>query len=386
MSQTQNSIRGTKADDTLIGTGEAETLYGFGGNDILRGLGGDDILDGGGGTDRLYGGTGDDLYYVKSVADRVFESSGAGIDQVLSSARLTVLSPNVENLSFLGSAKHIGIGNGLANELTGSGGADHLFGKGGDDTLNGAGGNDSLSGGAGNDALAGGSGRDVLQGGAGNDFLDGETGDDRMIGGAGDDVYIVDNIRDRVIESVGGGNDIVRSSVDFRLSNNVETLILKGPFSADGIGNPFANLLQGNDQNNVLKGLGGNDTLAGGLGDDTLTGGRGADRFVFASAISLSGNTDTITDFSRKEGDKIALSLDIFADFDGTGRITADAFYAAPGATRATEGGQFLIYNTETGSLYYDAEGPGGRGPIEIAQVGFHSHPALNYGDFLIVA
>jgi hypothetical protein len=131
LSQTQNSIRGTSAGDTLIGTGEAETLYGFGGNDILRGLGGDDILDGGGGADRLYGGTGDDLYYVKSVADRVFESSGAGIDLVLSSARLTVLSSNVENLSFLGSSTHLGIGNGLANELTGSGGVDHLFGKAG---------------------------------------------------------------------------------------------------------------------------------------------------------------------------------------------------------------------------------------------------------------
>jgi len=144
--------------------------------------------------------------------------------------------------------------------------------------------------------------------------------------------------------------------------------------------------LNGTDGADALYGLRGRDTLDGGLGHDTLTGGLGADRFLFATAPISAKNSDIITDFSRAEGDKIALSQSLFADFDQLGYVTADAFYAARGASRAQEDGQFLIYNTKTGVLYYDAEGPDGRGPIEIAQLGFKDHPVLNHGDFLIVA
>ena len=54
------------------------------------------------------------------------------------------------------------------------------------------------------DSITGGPGNDTLTGGAGNDLLDGATGVDTLIGGAGDDIYVVNDLRDQVIEAVGG--------------------------------------------------------------------------------------------------------------------------------------------------------------------------------------
>ena len=159
-----------------------------------------------------------------------------------------------------------------------------------------------------------------------------------------------------------------------------------GPYSADGTGNALNNTITGNDQHNVLSGGDGADVLDGGKGNDVLSGGAGADRFVFSSVPNRLTNVDLITDFLRAEGDKFQLSNAVFTDFDGLGRISRDAFLAAPGATRAVEDGQFLIYNTKTGALYYDAEGPSGRGPIQIAQLGHGDHPEVVWTDFLIIA
>lgn len=378
-------LTGTNADNTLTGSSGEDAIYGLGGRDLLDGMGGNDLLDGGLGGDRMRGGEGDDQYVIDNVADRVTELSDEGVDTVLASIQVVLMSANVENLTFTNSARHTGVGNSLANLMTGNNGVDRLIGKGGDDTLRGNSGNDYLSGGSGKDMLLGGSGQDMLYGGAGNDFLDGGINSDVMSGGSGSDTFIVDNVNDRVSEVSSPGIDTVQSTVDFKLSTNVENLNLVGIYSADGTGNRSDNRIVGNNQKNILKGMDGNDTLDGGKGSDRLTGGDGADRFVFSSAPSIADNTDIITDFIRADGDKIHLSQEIFADFE-TGRISGDAFYAAPGAKRATEDGQFLIYDSASGALFYDAEGPDGRGPIQIAQLGIGDHPLLNYGDFVIIA
>ena len=58
--------------------------------------------------------------------------------------------------------------------------------------------------------------------------------------------------------------------------------------------------------------------LPGGLGRDFLEGGSGADRFLF---LSVGEGIDKISDFSRKERDKIDLSeLMDKAEFDFVGR------------------------------------------------------------------
>jgi Ca2+-binding RTX toxin-like protein len=78
-----------------------------------------------------------------------------------------------------------------------------------------------------------------------------------------------------------------------------------------------------------LTGGPGDDTLDGGLGSDTLEGGDGADVFVFGltgdgggggSSEPPSGDTDTVTDFTREE-DLIDLTAFAFPDFDAVAAL-----------------------------------------------------------------
>ncbi|WP_309622495.1 M10 family metallopeptidase C-terminal domain-containing protein [Novosphingobium sp.] len=83
-------------------------------------------------------------------------------------------------------------------------------------------------------------------------------------------------------------------------------------------GGALEDALFGLGGNDTLSGLGGDDYLNGGLGNDSLiggtgvdilTGGAGRDTFVFNEIFeSFEGQVDTITDFSRAEGDRISLA------------------------------------------------------------------------------
>lgn len=140
---------------------------------------------------------------------------------------------------------------------------------------------------------------DTLTGGAGNDILDGGAGSDRLLGGIGNDTYIVDSIRDVVVENAGAGEDTVESAVNYTLTTNVEYLVLTGTANINGIGNNLDNLITGNSGDNQLKGLAGNDTLLGNAGNDTLIGGagndiltgkQGSDRFLFGNGDFETGD------------------------------------------------------------------------------------------------
>jgi Ca2+-binding RTX toxin-like protein len=56
--------------------------------------------------------------------------------------------------------------------------------------------------------------------------------------------------------------------------------------------------------NDILVGEGGGDTLNGGSGADILAGGEGGDIFDYNE---LADAGDTVTDFSKSEGDKLDL-------------------------------------------------------------------------------
>lgn len=247
-----NVITGGDGNDTLSGGAGNDTLTGGAGNDTLLGGDGNDYLNGGIGADKMTGGAGNDTYVVDNYADQVTELANGGTDQVDTTLTLYMLSNNVENLRYLGSSNFIGMGTSSVNVMTG---------------------------GSGNDYLWAGDGNDTLYGNAGADILDGGLGADTMYGGTGDDTYLVDNVNDKVIELPGeGNNDIVRSTVTYALSDNVESLWLDGTAAINGTGNSGANTITGNLANNILTGGGGNDILRGGAGDDTLYGGTGDDQ------------------------------------------------------------------------------------------------------------
>jgi Ca2+-binding RTX toxin-like protein len=287
----------------LTGTGDW-TGTGNALDNVITGNAGNNTIDGGLGADAMAGGAGNDTYLVDNTGDTVTENAGEGIDLVLSSVSFR-LGANIEQLTLTGTANIDGTGNALANVITGNAGNNVLDGGAGADVLVGGAGDDTyvvdnagdslteqagegtdlvrssvtwtlganlenltLTGGADIDGT-GNSAANILLGNGGNNVLDGRAGADQMAGGAGDDTYVVDNVGDTVTENVGEGNDLVRSSISYVLTANVENLTLTGSGDLNATGNELDNVLVGNGGNNVLDGKAGADAMAGGTGDDT---------------------------------------------------------------------------------------------------------------------
>ena len=239
--------------------------------------------------------------YVRVTGDLVFEAgqTKASVSvpiladfnpEGVETFRLDIVGPYPPGLATAGGAS--GTATIFDNDIRGTGGADVLRGTAAPEGLHGLGGNDRLFGGGGNDRLFG---------GPGNDHLDGGAGADRMVGGRGNDVYVVDHVRDVVVERANQGRDKVLSKIDYVLPAHVEDLVLLGGRGLNGTGNGLGNVIEGNRGANRLDGGGGADVLIPGLGRDVLTGGAGADRFVWRSAAEAGrgAQADTVTDFTR---------------------------------------------------------------------------------------
>ncbi|WP_210202114.1 family 16 glycosylhydrolase [Methylobacterium sp. V23] len=164
-----DTLSGGLGNDTLDGGKGDDLLKGEGGADSVIGGAGNDTLDGGSGADTMVGGAGDDTYLVDDAGDAISEASSAGFDTVLTSLSSYTLGGNLEALTYTGSIAFRGVGNGLANVITGGAGSDTILGGAGNDTILGGAGNDSLNGGTGDDVLMGGSGADRLTGDVGRD-------------------------------------------------------------------------------------------------------------------------------------------------------------------------------------------------------------------------
>lgn len=134
---------GNDLHNTLTGNIGVDDLFGRAGNDTLIG--------GTGAANTLVGQEGNDIYVVQAVGDTVYELANEGTDLVQTALASFVLRPNVENLTYTGTATFTGIGSDEANVITGGGNADFLDGRGGNDVIYGGSGNDELFGGAGAD-------------------------------------------------------------------------------------------------------------------------------------------------------------------------------------------------------------------------------------------
>jgi serralysin len=202
-----------------------------------------------------------------------------------------------------------------------------------------------------------------------------------------------------VIEQSNAGIDTVRSYVDgYRLTDNVEnlTLSLASNSVLTGTGNDLSNEITGNLADNVLFGLGGHDTLngyagsdrlygqsgndrlIGGGGNDRLFGGNDNDAFVFDVPLNAATNVDTIVDFNHAD-DTIVLDSHVFTTvvmgLDGT--LRPDEFI---NGTAARDANDHIIYDGDTGALFYDADGTGSAAAIQFATLG--AHLAIDHTDF----
>jgi Ca2+-binding RTX toxin-like protein len=102
-----------------------------------------------------------------------------------------------------------------------------------------------------------------------------------MVGGVGNNIYFVDNRGDVAADpnanGIGGGTDIVLSSISYTLGSTIEHLTLVPGGAINGTGNTLNNIINGNNLSNVISGRDGDDTLNGAGGNDTLSGGNGND-------------------------------------------------------------------------------------------------------------
>jgi Ca2+-binding RTX toxin-like protein len=299
------------------GTAGADNLVGTDGNDTLNGLGGNDQLTGGKGADFLVGGSGTDTVHydgsTKGIAVNLLFNTASNGDAQGDSFR------EVEN-------------------VTGSAFADQIFGNGGNNTLKGLAGNDTLLGLGGNDTLVGGAGADQLEGDNGLDTADYSAS--------------AQAVSVNLLFDTGSGGDAQGDTFD--TVEGITGSKFADLLTADG----NANVLRGGGGDDQLFGLAGNDTLVGGKGEDTLQGDKGIDTFAFTSVNESSANPeigfDTITDFSRSDGDRINLAA-IDADPSDPDN---DAFTFA-GASGAGEGsggvgvGQLEFFSSGTETFVY---------------------------------
>ncbi|CAN7672216.1 calcium-binding protein [Rhizobium sp. LjRoot98] len=313
----------------------------------------------------------------------------------------------------------------------------------GNDTLRGNAGDQTLVGYAGNDKFIGGAGGDFVQGGEGKDTYDGNGSDYDTL--AFDDAYytasayrgialnsttgtVIDawgnaetfsgfehfrgtQFKDSFVGSVrdeqfmglggrdsingGGGFDVVRYDRDEnRGGTGSVTVNLVTQKATDGFGKTDTlksiegartgsadDKLYGNALDNKFNAGDGNDLLSGGRGNDQLRGEGGNDVFLFNTALNSVTNVDIIKDFEAA-ADTIRLENAIFTALTTPGALASAAFQANTTGL-AVDSDDRIIYDTDTGKLYYDSNGSGAGGRVLFATV--ENREGLTADDFFIV-
>lgn len=342
------------------------------GGDSLSGDGGRDVIEAGLGNDRLEGGDDCDSLWGRLGDDHL--SGGDGDDSQIT----TVVAGSTA------------LGQGYQTSKLGG-----LYGGEGNDVLDGGAGSDSLDGGAGDDELFGGTGLDSLSGGDGNDTLDGGSGSDWLYGGNGDDTLTESRGNDALYGE--NGNDTIATASFFGKASsgkstvyggdgddwiyaNGKDLVYGGDDNDHIFGSAAAQLLYGNSNNDVIAGGRGNDRIWGGDGLDILTGDAGKDIFFFDWTLSAKTNVDTITDYRVKD-DTISLEKTVFIALGSGSRLTSSQFVAGADG-KAHDASDRIIYETDTGKLFYDADGTGKLAAILFAQL--DAHLAMTANEFIL--
>lgn len=389
-----DKIYGDSGDDKTVGAvigglfgGDGnDRIEGGSGNDSLNGENGDDLLIGGIGVDTYIGGLGvntvsyEDVGQITLSLDTSLVKAGAAAGEVLTSIQ-----------HIIGSATGSDVINGDAtgNRLFGLGGNDTLRGQNGSDQLQGGVGIDTLDGGAGNDTIYGGFGNDIIQGGLNDDIIFGGVGADAIDGGLGVDTlsYFFDTVGITVALSSGLGTVGAAAGDTVAGIENVA-----GTNFADSIfGDALNNRLDGAAGDDFLSGGSGNDRLTGGVGNDTLVGGLGVDTLISDTGIerfrynSIAEGGDIINIFvsGGAQGDKFVLDDASFTRF--TAGAAVNAANLKVGTTDlAADANDYLIFNTVTDKLWYDADGTGAGAAVLIADMTGHAG-TFSVADFEII-
>ncbi len=339
--------------DHILGFSTTDTIFAGGGDDYVNAHDGDDDIYGGAGADYLLGGKGADRIAGDAGNDVIYGATPASVQRALLSI---VISYNGDNDTNIGAQAHTGLAGDMATV--------------------------DLS-------------VDILEGGAGNDYLHGGGGSDQMTGGIGNDTFIVDSPGDKVFETAGQGADAVYSSASYTLAagqhiETISTTLTTGTGTINLVGNELAQRINGNNGANAVYGMGGNDTLygyagndwiKGGPGNDILYGGAGLDNFIFDAALSATINLDRIGDFNVAQ-DTIRIDNAVMPGLGTTlGTLASGKFWKSTAGV-AHDVDDRIIYDTDTGRLFYDSNGNAAGGAIQFAVLA--PNLALAYADFVV--
>ena len=292
----------------------------------IRGNAGDNILsDGGaGGNDTLRGNAGDDIYIVNNSGALIVESAGQGAnDRVATSVNFALAADdNIElfTTTSSGSVKTLSLtGNALAQTILGNAGVN------------------------------------VLRSGTG--------ADDVLRGLDGNDVYRVFNSGDQIIEVAGQGTDRVITVVDYALGagDSIELFTTSSTSSATDLS------LTGNALGQTIIGNIGDNRIDGGGGADLVNALGGADTFIFTSALG-GGNLMTINGYSVTD-DGIEIDNAIFTGLAGGLGTLATGNFRANVTGTAQDASDKILYDTDDGGLFYDADGFGAGARVQFAQI-----------------
>lgn len=312
-------------------------------------------------------------------------------------------------------------GNGGNDLLIGHGGADYLDGGEGDDIFviggfgSGVQGTTSKADDGNKEWIATGAKHDVIVGGDGVDTLRITTGIGANTKANGTVVLNDANFQSMEVVQVGGtvgrlnventdlqllndhyyfkANGTV-ADLSNTLGNNGGTInnvvVDASGLTTNGLrfeGNANQQTFIGTTQADVFVGNGGNDTLTGGAGADTFVFGKVYEEVVTGSSTTVQTYTntafnltgvDTITDFTRGT-DKIELHLDQYSQLAGFN----SSMLRVNSTGTAQDANDYLVYNTTTKTLSYDADGNGSGAKVDIAILtGVNT---LSTSDFVIV-
>ncbi|MDQ6435690.1 calcium-binding protein [Mesorhizobium sp. LHD-90] len=432
-----DTLTGTNGTNSILGGNGDDKISGLDGGDNLFGNDGNDIVNGGAGADKMSGGAGSDRATYETAAAAVIASLSSPAGNSGDAAGDTYNS--IENLTGSGFADTLTGTNGT-NSIIGGNGDDKISGLGGTDNLFGQDGNDVLIGGAGADNLSGGAGSDRasyetagsgvtaallspatntgdaagdtfasienLTGSAFNDKLTGTNSANSIIGGGGKDTFIGLNGDDNLFgqdgddilnggggaDSLSGGNGTDTATYETAAAGVVASLTTPASNTGDAAGDTYSSIenltgsafgdtLTGNSAVNVILGGNGADTLNGRGGNDTLTGGSGNDNFLFDTAVGA-GNVDDVTDFNFVN-DTIRLDATVFNAIVGLGVLTAAQFVANASGT-AADANDRIIYETDTGNLFYDTNGNAAGGSTLFATL--DAGLGITNADFFVIA
>ncbi|WP_018986033.1 calcium-binding protein [Methylophilus methylotrophus] len=312
-------------------------------------------------------------------------------------------------------------GNGGNDLLIGHGGADYLDGGEGDDIFviggfgSGVQGTTSKADDGNKEWIATGAKHDVIVGGDGVDTLRITTGIGANTKANGTVVLNDANFQSMEVVQVGGTVGRLNvENTDLQLLNDHYYFKANGTVAdlSNTLGNNGGTInnvvvdasgvtanglrFEGNANQQTFIGTTKADVFVGNGGNDTLTGGGGADTFVFGkvyeqvvtgssttvqtytnTAFNLTG-VDTITDFTRGT-DKIELHLDQYSMLAGFN----SSMLRVNSTGTAQDANDYLVYNTTTKTLSYDADGNGSGAKVDIAILtGVNT---LSTSDFIIV-